>query len=54
FVRGKWSGDANSDALLKELKITIRCLPFDQSGSEGVCLLTGKPATTDVIYAKCY
>lgn len=54
FVRGKWSGDENSDALLKELKITIRCLPFDQSGSEGVCLLTGKPATIDVIYAKCY
>ena len=54
FVRGKWSGDENSDALLKELKITIRCLPFDQSGTEGVCLLTGKPATIDVIYAKCY
>ena len=54
FVRGKWSGDENSDALLKELKITIRCLPFDQSGTQGVCLLTGKPATIDVIYAKCY
>lgn len=54
FVRGKWSGDENSDALLKELKITIRCLPLEQSGTEGICLLTGKPATKDVIYAKCY
>ena len=53
-VRGKWSGDENSDALLKELKITIRCLPLEQSGTEGICLLTGKPATKDVIYAKCY
>mgnify|MGYP002545731730 FL=1 len=55
FVRGKWSGDANSEELLKAMKITIRCIPFDQSGTEGECLLTGKPgATTDVIYARSY
>ena len=54
FVRGKWSGDENSDQLLKNMKITIRCLPFDQSGTEGTCLLTGKPATIDVIYARSY
>ncbi len=54
FVRGKWSGDENSEALLKEMKINIRCLPFDQDGKEGVCLLTGKPATIDVIYARSY
>ena len=54
FVRGKWSGDANSEELLKAMKITIRCIPFDQSGSEGTCLLTGKPATMDVIYARSY
>ncbi len=54
FVRGKWSGDANSEELLKEMKITIRCIPFDQSNTEGICLLTGKPATMDVIYARSY
>ncbi len=54
FVRGKWSGDPDSEVLLKELKITIRCIPFDQSGTEGTCLLTGKPAKTDVIYARSY
>ena len=54
FVRGKWSGDANSEELLKAMKITIRCIPFDQSGMEGTCLLTGKPATMDVIYARSY
>ncbi len=54
FVRGKWSGDPASEELLKAMKITIRCIPFDQSGTEGVCLLTGKPATTDVIYARSY
>lgn len=54
FVRGKWSGDPESEAILKEMKITIRCIPFEQSGTEGVCLLTGKPATMDVIYARSY
>ncbi len=55
FVRGKWSGDANSEELLKAMKITIRCIPFDQSGTKGECLLTGKAdATIDVIYARSY
>ena len=54
FVRGKWCGDAATEEILKQMKITIRCLPSDQSGTTGECLLTGKPATTDVIYARCY
>ena len=55
FVRGKWSGDPNSEELLKALKITIRCIPFDQSGTKGECLLTGaKDAEIDVIYARSY
>ena len=54
FVRGKWCGDPETEAILKEMKITIRCIPFDQSGTQGTCLLTGKPATMDVIYARSY
>ena len=54
FVRGKWCADPESEELLKAMKITIRCIPFEQSGTEGVCLLTGKPATMDVIYARSY
>jgi len=54
FVRGKWCGDPESEELLKAMKITIRCIPFEQSKTEGVCLLTGKPATLDVIYARSY
>jgi prolyl-tRNA synthetase len=34
--------------------VSIRCLPFDQSGTEGPCVLTGKPATLDAIFAKAY
>ena len=54
FVRGKWCGDPATEEILKSMKITIRCLPFDQSGTTGKCLLTGKEATLDVIYARSY
>ncbi|MBR6730048.1 MAG: proline--tRNA ligase [Alphaproteobacteria bacterium] len=54
FVRGKWCGDNDIEEKLKSMKINIRCIPFDQSGTEGTCLITGKPATIDVIYARSY
>lgn len=54
FVRGKWSEDESTLEKLKEMRLTIRCVPFDQSGTEGICLLSGKKATLDVIYARSY
>ena len=54
FVLGKWCADPQTEEILKAMKITIRCIPFDQSNTEGKCLLTGKPATMDVIYARSY
>jgi prolyl-tRNA synthetase len=54
FVRAKWSGDPKSLSALEELGVTIRCIPFDQDGKEGTCVLTGAPATQDVIFARAY
>ena len=54
FVRGKWCADPQTEEILKAMKITIRCIPFDQSNTEGECLLTGKKAAMDVIYSRCY
>ncbi len=54
FVRAKWSGDPASLALLDERGVTIRCIPLDQSGEEGFCVLTGQPATQEVIFARAY
>ena len=54
FVKAKWSGDPASLTLLDEHAVTIRCVPFDQDGKEGVCVLTGAPATEDVIFAQVY
>ncbi len=54
FVRAKWAGDPDSLAKLDPLGVTIRCIPFDQDGKEGNCVLTGKPTTQDVIFARAY
>ena len=54
FVKAKWSEDPSSLAQLAELKVTVRCLPLEQSGTAGTCVLTGQPAVTDAIFAKAY
>lgn len=56
FVIGKWCGDSASEQMLNEadLKVSIRCLPINQSNTEGKCILTGKPATQDAVFARSY
>ncbi|MCL2469601.1 MAG: proline--tRNA ligase [Alphaproteobacteria bacterium] len=54
FVRAKWCGDEESLIKLDALGVTVRCIPFDQDGREGVCVLTGQKATQDVIFARAY
>lgn len=54
FVLAKWCGDPETEKWLEELKISIRCLPLKQSGTKGKCVLTGKEATLDAIFAKSY
>jgi prolyl-tRNA synthetase len=54
FVLAKWCEDTTTEKLLEEMKISIRCLPIEQSGTQGTCILTGRPATKDAIFAKSY
>ena len=55
FVRAPWSEAPESAELLEGLKVTVRCLPFDQDLPDGSrCVLTGKPAVTEAIFAKAY
>lgn len=54
FVIAKWCGDPGSEERLHDLKVTIRCLPLQQSGTKGKCVITGKEATLDAIFAKSY
>jgi len=54
FVKAKWCGNSACEEKLSELKVTIRCLPLEQSGSEGRCIVCGGKATLDAVYAKAY
>jgi prolyl-tRNA synthetase len=54
FIKAKWCGDPATEELLKSLKVSIRSIPFEQSHTQGTCILTGKPATIDAIFAKSY
>ncbi len=54
FVRAKWCGREDTEEMLKDLGVTIRCLPRDQTKTEGKCVLTGEPATIDAIFGRSY
>ena len=55
FVRCGWDGTQETEQKIKEdTKATIRCIPFDESISGKSCILTGKPAKHEVIFAKSY
>jgi prolyl-tRNA synthetase len=55
FLRAPWSEAAESAQLLDEMKVTVRCLPFDQNlTADSRCVLTGKPAVTEAVFAKAY
>ncbi|MGC4033153.1 MAG: His/Gly/Thr/Pro-type tRNA ligase C-terminal domain-containing protein [Tepidisphaeraceae bacterium] len=55
FVRCFYDSTPEGDAKLKaELKATVRCIPLEQPGTEGVCILSGKPTKTQVLIALAY
>jgi prolyl-tRNA synthetase len=54
FVIAKWCGDPETEKMLEDIKLTIRCLPLEQSNTQGRCILTGREAKTDVVIAKSY
>lgn len=54
FVKAKWCGEEETEKLLDDLKVTIRCIPLEQSNTVGKCIITGKNATLDAIFAKSY
>jgi prolyl-tRNA synthetase len=54
FALCHWHDDPAVDELLKELKVTIRCIPLDAPQEAGKCVITGKPSTRRVLFAKAY
>ncbi len=50
-----WCGDAACEAKVKEdTKASTRCIPLEQPGGAGKCIVCGKPATEKVFFAKAY
>ncbi len=55
FLLAHWDGTPETEEKIKDLtKATIRCIPMDQPDENGICILTGKPSTKRVMFAKAY
>jgi prolyl-tRNA synthetase len=55
FARSYWCGRQECEAQIKaETKATTRCIPLEQTGSEGLCVRCGQPAQEKVIFARAY
>ncbi len=50
-----WCGDAACEAKVKEdTKASTRCIPYDQPGGSGKCIVCGKDANKKVYFARAY
>ena len=55
FLRSKWCGALECELAMKEQAgVTSRCMPLEQSGTEGVCPVCGKPCKTDIYWGVAY
>ncbi len=55
FVSAHWDGTAETEEKIKELsKATIRCIPLNNPKEEGKDILTGKPSSERVLFARAY
>ena len=49
-----WSEGEEMQAVLKKLKVTVRCVPVDGDDEPGECIFTGKPSKSRAVFAKAY
>jgi len=55
FVYAHWDATTETEIKIKEqTKATIRAIPLNNKIEEGKCILTGKPSSQRVIFAKAY
>ncbi|HEU4552269.1 MAG TPA: proline--tRNA ligase [Chitinophaga sp.] len=55
FIAAHWDGTAETEEQIKErTKATIRCIPLNNKQEAGACILTGKPSTQRVLFARAY
>jgi prolyl-tRNA synthetase len=55
FILAHWDGTEETEEKVKaETQATIRCIPLDAPDEDGVCMVTGKPSSKRVVFAKAY
>ncbi|KHJ39670.1 proline--tRNA ligase [Pedobacter glucosidilyticus] len=55
FIAAHWDGTSETEAKIKEeTKATIRCIPLNNEQEEGLCMVTGKPSSQRVLFARAY
>lgn len=55
FVRCFFEQGAEREKVIQdETKATVRCIPFEQSGKRGPCIITGQETGTEVLFAQAY
>jgi prolyl-tRNA synthetase len=55
FIAAHWDGTPETEQQIKdETRATIRCIPLNNEQEEGKCILTGKPSSQRVIFARAY
>lgn len=55
FISAHWDGTSETEKRIKdETKATIRCIPLNNQLEEGTCIVTGKPSTQRVLFARAY
>ncbi len=55
FLMCHWDGTPETEEKIKEeTKATIRCIPLAGDKTPGVCMVTGKPSTQRVVFARAY
>ena len=55
FILAHWDGSIQTEEKIQEeTKATIRCIPQDVEIVPGKCMVTGKPSTQRVLFAKAY
>ncbi len=55
FIEAHWDGTAETEEKIKDqTKATIRCIPMNNKPEAGACILSGKPSTQRVLFARAY
>ena len=53
FALAHWNGSPEIEAKIKEdLKVTIRCIPFEEMPQPGACIFTGEKSTQRVVFCE--